>query len=88
LLQRERDERSVDIADRVTDLRIEVRDKLGDLGWRYVCDVDCHNERYHASTTRLALFERVASVSHHGVAVRRTPRAVREERSCPSDVQR
>src|SRR5664279_1010848 len=32
LLKREHDERSVDIADRVPDLRIELRDERGDLG--------------------------------------------------------
>jgi len=43
LLERKRDERSVDIADRVTNLWIEVRHECGDLGWRYVRNVDRHN---------------------------------------------
>jgi hypothetical protein len=55
LLKRERDERSVYIADGITYLWIEVRHECSDLGWRYVRNVDCHNERYHAGTTRSAV---------------------------------
>jgi peptide/nickel transport system ATP-binding protein len=39
----------------ITNLWIEVRHEGGDLGWRYVRNVDCHNERYHAGTTRSAV---------------------------------
>ncbi len=52
LLKRECDKCPVHIADGVTNLWIEVRHECGDLGWRYVRNVDCHNERYHARTTR------------------------------------
>jgi hypothetical protein len=48
-LKRERDERPVYIADGVTNLRIEVRHECGDLGWRYVRNVDCLRDLQSAS---------------------------------------